>query len=84
MKLSNGFNQLGPTALVFALFCLGAGLQIWAMRNEQMTVTYILVLGLEAIAAFALGVFLLNESSSIIKAAGTLDILAGMVLLRLA
>jgi multidrug transporter EmrE-like cation transporter len=84
MKLSNGFNQFGPTALVFMLFCLGAGLQTWAMRNEQMTVTYILVLGLEAVIAFGLGVFLLNESSSALKVAGTLFILVGIVLLRLA
>ncbi len=84
MKLSNGFNQLGPTALVFMLFCLGAGLQTWAMRNEQMTVTYILVLGLEAVVAFGLGVFLLNESSSIVKLAATGLILVGIVLLRFA
>ena len=84
MKLSNGFHQLGPTVMVFMLFGLGAGLQIWAMRNEQMTVTYIVVLGLEAVIAFGLGVFLLNESSSFFKLAGTSLVLVGIVFLRFA
>lgn len=84
MKLSNGFSQFGSTLAVFILFGLGAGSQIWAMRNEQMTVTYIVVLGLEAVIAFGLGVFLLNESSSFFKLAGTGLILAGIALLRFA
>ena len=84
MKLSNGFSQVMPTAFVFMLFCLGAGLQTWAMRNEQMTVTYIVVLGLEAVVAFSLGVFLLNENSSIVKLLATGLILAGITLLRFA
>jgi multidrug transporter EmrE-like cation transporter len=84
MKLSNGFSQMMPTTFVFILFCLGAGLQTWAMRNQQMTITYIVVLGLEAVAAFGLGVFLLDESSSMVKLAGTGLILAGIALLRFA
>jgi multidrug transporter EmrE-like cation transporter len=84
MKLSNGFSQFGSTMVVFILFGLGAGLQIWAMRNEQMTVTYIVVLGLEAVIAFGLGVFLLNESSSLLKLAGTGLVLVGIAFLRFA
>ena len=53
MKLSNGFSHLGSTVMVFVLFVTGAALQIWAMRNEQMTVTYIVVLGLEAMVLLA-------------------------------
>ncbi len=84
MKLSNGFSHLGSTVMVFVLFVTGAALQIWAMRNEQMTVTYIVVLGLEAIVAFGLGVFLLGESSSLAKIGGTSLVLAGILLLRFA
>ncbi|MEZ4606124.1 MAG: SMR family transporter [Deinococcales bacterium] len=83
MKLSNGFSQLGPTSLVFALFSLGAGIQIIAMRHEEMTVTYIIVLGLEAITAFLLGTFFLKETSSITKLSGIALVLAGIILLRL-
>jgi multidrug transporter EmrE-like cation transporter len=52
------------------------------MRGEQMAITYIVVLGFEAIAAFALSIFLLNEGSSLTKLAGVALVLAGIVLLR--
>jgi multidrug transporter EmrE-like cation transporter len=82
MKLSAGFTQLRPTVLVFVLFALGAGLQTLAMRGQQMAVTYIVVLGLEAVTAFSLAVFFLKESSSIVKVAGVGLVLAGIAILR--
>lgn len=83
MKLSSGLTLLGPTALVFAFFALGASLQTLAMKNEPMTVIYIVVLGLEAVTAFSLGTVFLKESSSLVKVAGVGLVLAGIVLLRL-
>jgi multidrug transporter EmrE-like cation transporter len=82
MKLSAGFTQLRPTVLVFVLFALGAALQTVAMRGQQMAVTYIVVLGLEAVTAFSLGVFFLKEGSSIVKVAGVGLVLAGIAILR--
>jgi multidrug transporter EmrE-like cation transporter len=82
MKLSAGLTQLRPSVLVFAFFALGASLQTVAMRGQQMAVTYIVVLGFEAIAAFSLGVFFLKESSSLMKLAGVSLVLVGIVLLR--
>jgi multidrug transporter EmrE-like cation transporter len=82
MKLSAGLTHLGPTVLMFAFFSVGAVFQTVAMRGEEMAITYIAVLGFEAITAFALSVFLLNESSSISKFAGVGLVLAGIVLLR--
>jgi multidrug transporter EmrE-like cation transporter len=82
MKLSSGLTVLGPTALVFALVALGASSQTLAMKGEQMSVIYIVVLGLEALTAFLLGTVLLNESSSLAKVAGVGLVLAGIVLLR--
>jgi small multidrug resistance pump len=82
MKLSAGFTQLRPTVLVFVLFALGAALQTLAMRGQQMAITYIVVLGLEAVTAFSLGVFFLKEGSSIVKVAGVGLVLAGIAILR--
>ena len=82
MKLSAGLTQLRPTLLVFTFFGVGVCLQTVAMRGEQMSITYIVVLGFEAIAAFSLGVFLLDERSSAMKLAGVGLVLAGIVLLR--
>jgi multidrug transporter EmrE-like cation transporter len=82
MKLSAGLTQFRPTVLLFAFFLIGAVLQTLAMRGQQMAVTYIVVLGLEAITAFSLGVLFLRESSSLTKLAGVGLVLIGIVVLR--
>ena len=82
MKLSAGLTQLRPTVMVFAFFGIGACLQTVAMRGEQMSMTYIVVLGFEAITAFSLGVFFLDERSSFTKLAGVGLVMAGILLLR--
>jgi multidrug transporter EmrE-like cation transporter len=83
MKLSAGLTHLCPTILMFAFFSVGTVLQTVAMRGEQMAITYIAVLGFEAISALALSMFLLNESASISKFAGVALVMAGIVLLRI-
>jgi len=82
MKLSAGFTRGLPTFLLFTFFLLGTCLQTFAMQGEQMSFTYIVVLGFEAIAALSLSVFVLNEGSSLIKFAGVGLILIGIALLR--
>jgi multidrug transporter EmrE-like cation transporter len=47
-----------------------------------MAVTYIVVLGLEALTAFSLAVLFLKESSSLVKMAGVGLVLAGITILR--
>jgi multidrug transporter EmrE-like cation transporter len=82
MKLSDGLRQPAPTAAVFALFMAGAALQTVAMRREPMTVTYVIVLGLEAVVAYLLGACLLGEGTSVSKVGGIGLVVAGIVLLR--
>ena len=82
MKLSRGLTQGGPTALVMGLFCLGAGLQMYAMRNTEMTITYIIVLGFEAITAMTIGALFLNEAISLTRLVGVLIVVAGIAVLR--
>jgi len=83
MKLSAGLTRLRPTVLMFAFFSVGTVLQTVAMRGEQMAITYIVVLGFEAITALLLSMFLLNESASVSKFAGVAFVVAGIVLLRI-
>lgn len=82
MKLSAGLTHFRPTLLVFMFFAAGTCLQTVAMQGEQMSVTYIVVLGFEAITALSLSVLLLNESGSCTKLAGVGLVLIGIVLLR--
>ena len=82
MKASAGLTQFRPTMLVFTFFIVGASLQTIAMRGQPMVITYIVVLGLEAISAYSLGIVFLKEGSSVGRVAGLALVLAGIVLLR--
>jgi len=82
MKSSAGLSQFRPTILMFAFFIAGASLQTVAMRGQQMVVTYIVVLGLEAVSAYSLGVFFLKEGSSLARLTGVALVLAGIMVLR--
>ncbi len=84
MKLSDGLTRLGPTLVVFALFVAGASLQTVAMKREDLAVTYLIVVGLEAILAFLFGVVLFNESCSQGRVLGVALIALGIMSLRMA
>ena len=82
MKLSEGLTRPGPTVLLFAFFALGALLQTLAMRGEELGVTYIVVLGVEAIFAFLFGLVLFGETVTLMKAGGIIAVVLGIVALR--
>ena len=81
MKASSGLTRIGPSVAVFVLFCLGAGCQALGMRRTEMGVAYISVLGLEALAAFALSAIALGERVTISKIGALLLIVGGIALL---
>jgi len=82
MKLSEALTRLWPSVAVFALFAAGAALQTMAMKTAPMGVTYVVVLGLEALSAVALSVMLLGETVTPSAGWGILLVLAGIALLR--
>lgn len=83
MKLSDGLTRPWPTLVVFALFVAGASMQTIAMQREDLAVTYLIVVGLEAILALLFGVALFGESCSQARVLGVALIAAGIVSLRL-
>jgi small multidrug resistance pump/quaternary ammonium compound-resistance protein SugE len=83
MKLSRGLTEVTPTTMVFVCFGVGAALQTLSMRGESMTVTYVIVLGIEAVTAYLLGTLVLQEPTSLSKVTGIVLIVAGIVLLKL-
>lgn len=84
MTFSRGFSRLLPSLLVFACFCAGAALQTLSMRQQELGVCYVIVLGLEAVLASGAGILFLGESPSLPKLAGTALVIAGISLLKLA
>lgn len=83
MRKAEGFAHARPAAMVFGCFCVGAALQTLAMRRSELSINYILVLGLEAALALLMGIGWLGEALSPRKLAGLALILAGVMSLRL-
>lgn len=82
MKLSEGLTKFWPTMTVFALFVTGAALQALAMKREDLAVTYLVVVGLEAILAFLFAVLVFSESCTPARIAGVVLIAGGIISLR--
>jgi multidrug transporter EmrE-like cation transporter len=82
MKQADGFRHLGPGVAFLGLFLAGGVLQSLAMRGEAMVVTYVVVLALEAAFAVALAMVFLGETLSVVRVAGLIFTIAGIVLLR--
>ena len=68
--------------IVFVLFATGAALQTLAMKQEDLAVTYLVVVGLEAILAFLFGVLVFSESYTPVPLFGVLLIALGIISLR--
>ena len=83
MKLSVGLSRPLPTAAFLVLFAGGAVLQAIAMRNEELGVSYILVLGAEAVLSLVLSIAVLGESCPPGRIGAIALVLMGIVWLRL-
>lgn len=82
MKFSAGFTHLVPSLFVYLCFIAGASLQNVAMRQADLGVTYIFVLGMESVLALLFGILLFKESYSLLRLVGISLIVAGMIFLR--
>ena len=83
MKASDGVTRLLPTATFIALFIVGAIAQARGMRHADLSTSYVLVLGIEAVAAVLLGTLVLHESLGAARIAATLLVVGGVAWLRL-
>jgi small multidrug resistance pump len=82
MKLSEGFTRPLPSIALFMLFLLGASLQTLVTQKSELAISYIVVLGLEAVLALAFGIFIFKEGLSAFKIIGFLLIVSGVGFLR--
>lgn len=84
MKQSHGFTRLMPTVLTFAFMFVSFGLLSLSMKSLPLGTAYAIWTGIGAVGAFAVGVFVLGESASLVRLLGAGLILGGLVLLKLA
>jgi multidrug transporter EmrE-like cation transporter len=82
MKLSAGFSEFLPSVMVYVCFLVGATLQTFLLNQSHMGISYILVLGLEAVSALMFSLILFRESYSIVTMVGIFLVVMGTALLR--
>lgn len=82
MQMSEGLSKFIPTLLIYGMFVMGASFQTLAMRQSEMGITYVLVLGLESVLAVLFSIFFFKEGYSSPKLLGVFLVVLGVVFLR--
>jgi quaternary ammonium compound-resistance protein SugE len=82
MKLSRGMSELWPTLAFLTLFVGGAMAQAMGMRRTEFGVSYVAVLGTEAVLATVLSATYLHERYSPSRIAAIALVLVGILWLR--
>lgn len=83
MKLSQGLTQPLPSLAMLALFAIGAALLTLSIdARGELGPAYLVVLGLEAVLAFAFGAMLFGEHANIGRVLGLALLVIGMVLIE--
>lgn len=84
MKQSEGFTRLWPSLATLGFMGISFALLSLAMKQLPMGTAYVVWTGIGAVGAFVVGVVVLNEHLSPLRAAAALLVVAGLVLFRLA
>jgi len=83
MKLSQGLSQPLPTLAMLGLFALGAALLTLSIDvRGELGPAYLVVLGLEAVLAFAFGAMLFGEHANGARVLGLALLIVGMILIE--
>jgi quaternary ammonium compound-resistance protein SugE len=82
MKLSHGLTRPWPTIAFSVLFLTGAMLQALGMRGSDMGISYVFVLGVEALVATGLSAAYLHEGFPPARIAAVLLVVIGIAWLR--
>jgi small multidrug resistance pump len=83
MKHSAGLTRWLPALVLVVVFGAGALVQAWAMKQEALGSSYVVVLGLEALLAMAAGYFLFAEQMTPKMISGVVLVVLGIILLRM-
>ncbi len=83
MKLSQGFTHPLPSLAMLGLFAIGAALLTLSIEiRGELGPAYLVVLGLEAVLAFAFGTMLFGEDADPGRLLGLGLLIVGMILIE--
>ncbi len=83
MKHSQGLSVFLPTIAAYGLYLVGTTFQTLLMHGSDLGITYMLVLGLEAVLASLFGIYIFHEKLSATGLSGIFLVVAGVACLRL-
>lgn len=83
MKQSDGFSRLWPSVVTIVGMMISFGLLSWSMRSLPLGTAYTVWTGIGAVGAFLVGVTVLGEALTTMRAIAALMIVGGLVLMKL-
>ena len=84
MKYSAGLTRWLPALALVIVFSTGALIQAWAMKQEALGSSYVVVLGLEALLVLFAGYFVFAEQMTVKMIFGAVLVVLGIIFLRMA
>ncbi|SPL72606.1 DMT family transporter [Acinetobacter stercoris] len=84
MKLSEGFTKLTPSVITIFFMILSFGLLAAAMKTLPLGTAYTIWVGIGAIGAFLIGIFVLHEPMGVWRLIAAGAIIFGVVTMKLA
>lgn len=82
MKKSQGFTQIGPTAITLVAMAASFGFLAAAMRSLPLGTAYSIWTGIGAIGAFVIGIAVLGEALTPMRMLAAGLIVSGLVLMK--
>ena len=84
MKQSQGFARVGPSIVTIVTMIASFALLSVSMKSLPLGTAYTIWTGIGALGAFLVGILILGESANLMRIAGAVLIVAGLVLMKLA
>jgi len=84
MKLSEGFTRLAPSVVTVVTMIGSFALLAGAMRTLPLGTAYTIWTGIGAIGAFVIGIVVLGETASLLRAVAAGLIVSGLLIMKLA
>ena len=82
MKPASGFTRVLPSVAVLACFLVGTVFLTLAVQRGNLSSTYMMGLGLEAVVTAGIGLLALHERLTLPQCAGLVLVIGGVVLMR--
>ena len=83
MKQSQGFTKIVPTIVTAVAMLASVALLSLSMRSLPLGTSYMIWTGIGAVGAFAVGVIVLEEHTSLARLAAAFLIVSGLALMKL-